>query len=200
MARMSATSRTRPTKLAIVAPYEFDRAAQKRGARIYGELLGHCVNSDGTDFVLPDAAGQNACIRGALTSARLAPEEIGLVSTHATSTPSGDVIEARVVREVFGDGAKTWVNNTKSFIGHAMGAAGALEMLGNVPAFADRMAHATINLDDQDERCGLRQIVANKPRYMERVEYLLNNSFGMLGINSVLIVKKFPHQHGGVYE
>jgi 3-oxoacyl-[acyl-carrier-protein] synthase II len=69
-----------------------------------------------------------------------------------------------------------------------------------VPAFADRTAHATINLDDQDERCGLRQIVANKPRSMERVEYLLNNSFGMLGINSVLIVKKFPVEHGGVYE
>jgi len=127
------------------------------------------------------------------------PEDIDLVSTHATSTPSGDVIEARVVREVFGDGPKTHVNNTKSFIGHAMGAAGALELLGNVPSFGDNTAHATINLDQMDERCGLKQVVANTPRKLERVEHILNNSFGMLGINSVLIVKKFPQAHGGVY-
>jgi 3-oxoacyl-[acyl-carrier-protein] synthase II len=81
------------------------------------------------------------------------------------------------------------INNTKSFIGHAMGAAGALELLGNLPAFQDGIAHATINLDELDPDCGLPQIVANAPRPMERVNYILNNSFGMLGINSVLIVK-----------
>jgi len=162
--------------------------ARKRGARIYAELLGHCVNSDGTDFVLPDAAGQNACIRGALKSARLEPAEIDLVSTHATSTPSGDVIEARVVREVFGDGPRTWVNNTKSFIGHAMGAAGALELAGNLPSLADGVVHPTINLDEPDPECAVPNLVANAPRHVGRVDTILNMSFGMLGINSAVVV------------
>ncbi|MSR60883.1 MAG: beta-ketoacyl-[acyl-carrier-protein] synthase family protein [Planctomycetes bacterium] len=162
--------------------------ALKRGAKIYAELLGHCVNSDGTDFVLPDAAGQNACIRGALKSARLEPREIDLVSTHATSTPSGDVIEARVVREVFGDGPKTYVNNTKSFIGHAMGAAGALELAGNLPSLDDGVVHPTLNLDDLDPQCEVRNLVANAPRDVGRVDTILNMSFGMLGINSAVVV------------
>ncbi len=162
--------------------------ARKRGARIYAELLGHCVNSDGTDFVLPDAAGQNACIRGALASARLAPTDIDLVSTHATSTPSGDVIEARVVREVFGDGPRTYVNNTKSFIGHAMGAAGALELAGNLPSLVDGVVHPTINLDRLDPQCEVPNLVANEPKSVGRVETILNMSFGMLGINSAVVV------------
>jgi 3-oxoacyl-[acyl-carrier-protein] synthase II len=162
--------------------------AKKRGAHIYAELYGHCVNSDGTDFVLPDAAGQNACIRGALASARLAPQEIDLVSTHATSTLSGDVVEARVVREVFGDGPKTHVNNTKSFIGHAMGAAGALELAGNLPSLVDGVVHPTINLDQLDPQCAVRNLVANTPKDVGRVDTILNMSFGMLGINSAVVV------------
>jgi 3-oxoacyl-[acyl-carrier-protein] synthase II len=162
--------------------------ARKRGARIYGELLGHCVNSDGTDFVLPDAAGQNACIRGALASARLAPSDVDLVSTHATSTPSGDVVEARVVREVFEDGPRTWINNTKSFIGHAMGAAGALELAGNLPSLEDGVVHPTINVDVLDPECAVRNLVTNAPRRVGRVETILNMSFGMLGINSAVVV------------
>ena len=71
------------------------------------------------------------------------------------------------------------------------GFAGALELLGNLPSFDDRIAHATINLDNPDPRCALPQIVANQPRRLERVNYVLNNSFGMLGINSVVIVKRF---------
>ena len=72
-----------------------------------------------------------------------------------------------------------------------MGAAGALELLGNLPSFDDGIAHATINLDRQDPRCKLTQIVANEPRDLGSVNYILNNSFGMLGINSVVIVKKY---------
>ena len=168
-----------------------------RGAKIYAEIVGYGMNSDASDFVLPVASRQAECIRLALDRAGLEPEQIDIVSSHATATEQGDIEECQALRTVFGDRPSLAINNTKSFIGHAMGAAGALELLGNVPAFADRMAHATINLDDQDERCGLRQIVANQPRSMERVEYLLNNSFGMLGINSVLIVKKVPQRAWG---
>jgi 3-oxoacyl-[acyl-carrier-protein] synthase II len=73
-----------------------------------------------------------------------------------------------------------------------MGAAGALELLGNLPSFRDGIAHATINLDDPDPRCRLPQVVANTPRRLERVRHILNNSFGMLGINSVVIVRRHP--------
>ena len=68
-----------------------------------------------------------------------------------------------------------------------------------MPAFDDRVAHATINLDQPDPCCALPQIVANEPRSLARAECILNNSFGMLGINSVLIVRKFPAEHGGLY-
>ena len=126
-------------------------------------------------------------------------EDIDIISSHATATEQGDIEESKALLEVFSQCPDLAINNTKSFIGHAMGAAGALELLGNVPSFGDNICHATINLDEQDPRCALTQIVANVPRKMERVEHILNNSFGMLGINSVLIVKKFPKAYGGVY-
>ncbi len=163
--------------------------AQKRGARIYAEVLGYCVNSDGTDFVQPDPLGQNACMRGALANAGLEPDEIDLISTHATSTPSGDVIEARAIREVFGDADGVWVNNTKSFIGHAMGAAAALELAGNLPSFEDGVVHPTINLERLDPECDVNGLVANHPREVGRVDTILNMSFGMLGINSAVVVR-----------
>lgn len=170
-----------------------------RGAKIYAEIVGYAMNSDASDFVLPVASRQAECIRLALDRAELNPDEIDIVSSHATATEQGDIEESRALREVFGDRPSLAINNTKSFIGHAMGAAGALELLGNFPSFQDRIAHATINLDEQDPRCELRQVVANRPRYLEKVEYLLNNSFGMLGINSCLIVKRVPGRLGGAY-
>ncbi len=165
--------------------------ALARGARIYGEIVGHAMNSDAVDFVLPDAKRQAECMRLALSRAGITASEIDIASSHATATEQGDIEEVVALREVFGEGSRPAINNTKSFIGHAMGAAGALELLGNLPSFDDRIAHATINLDNPDPRCALPQIVANEPRRLERVEYILNNSFGMLGINSVVIVKRF---------
>ncbi len=162
-----------------------------RGAKIYGEIVGHAMNSDATDFVLPNRGRQAECMRLALSRAGIGPSDIDIVSSHATATDQGDVEEAAALRDVFGNDAGVAINNTKSFIGHAMGAAGALEMLGNLPAFDDGLVHATINLDHPDPKCELPQIVANDPRDVGQVNYILNNSFGMLGINSVVIVKKF---------
>jgi 3-oxoacyl-[acyl-carrier-protein] synthase II len=166
-------------------------SALARGAKIYGEIVGYAMNSDATDFVLPDPTRQAQCIRLALSRAGISADQIDIVSSHATATEQGDIEESLALRDVFGDCPNVAINNTKSFIGHAMGAAGALELLGNVPAFDDHFAHATINLDRPDPRCELPQLVANQPRKMERVDYILNNSFGMLGINSVVIVKRF---------
>ena len=117
-------------------------------------------------------------------------EQIDIVSTHATGTASGDIQESDALRHVWGNNGRTLFNNTKSFIGHAMGAAGALELAGNLPAFDDGVCHATINLDHVDPQCELPGLVANQPCAASRVNTILNNSFGMLGINSAVIVKR----------
>ena len=96
------------------------------------------MNSDAADFVLPLPERQNECMRGALDHAGMAPEDVHLVSTHATSTPLGDIQETGAVREVFGDSEHTSINNTKSYIGHTMGAAGSLELAGNLPSLERR--------------------------------------------------------------
>ena len=165
--------------------------AKKRGAKIYGEILGYGMNSDATDFVLPNAERQAQCVRKALKNAGLAPEEIDLVNTHATATHAGDSLEIQALREVFADSRKTYVNNTKSFIGHAMGAAGALELAGNLPSFEDGFVHPTINVDNLDPECEIRNLVLNKPVEVGYVRTILNNSFGMVGINAVTIVGKY---------
>jgi 3-oxoacyl-[acyl-carrier-protein] synthase II len=165
--------------------------ARRRGARIYGELVGYAMNTDATDFVLPNPDRQAECVQLALKRAGLAPEQIDIVSTHATGTTSGDAQECDALRRVFARSDRTYFNNTKSFIGHSMGAAGALELAGNLPAFQDGVCHATINVDQLDPECELKGLVLNQPREIERPTYLLNNSFGMLGINSVVIVKRY---------
>ena len=119
----------------------------------------------------------------------LSASDIDIVSTHATGTSSGDSQECKALRTVFDGAPHTHFNNTKSFIGHTMGAAGALELAGNLPSFQDKVVHATINLDNLDPDCALDGLVSNQPREVESVRYILNNSFGMLGINSVVIVR-----------
>ncbi|MDR1366756.1 MAG: beta-ketoacyl-[acyl-carrier-protein] synthase family protein [Puniceicoccales bacterium] len=165
--------------------------AQRRGAKIYGEIVGYGMNTDATDAVLPNAERQAQCIRLALNRARLSPGGIDIVNTHATSTPMGDAIECEAIREVFGNSDKTYINNTKSFIGHAMGAAGALELAGNLPSFNDGYVHPTINIDELDPKCILKNLVINKVKHVGNIGVILNTSFGMLGTNSAVIVKKF---------
>ena len=164
--------------------------AKVQGAKIYAEIAGHAMNSDASDFVLPNADRQASCIRLALNRAGLNAEDVDLVSTHATGTTTGDAQESAALRKVWGGNGHTLFNNTKSFIGHAMGAAGALELAGNLPALEDGVCHATINLDRVDPACDLPGLVANQPREAGRVRCILNNSFGMLGINSVVIARR----------
>ena len=165
--------------------------AKKRGAKIYGEIVGYASNSDAVDFILPDPDRQTQCMRLALDRAGLKPGDIDILNTHATATQMGDIQETKAIREVFGNDSKTRINNTKSFIGHTMGAAGTLELSGNLPAFEDNMVHPTINLNDLDPECAVNNLVANTPEKLPSVNFIMNNSFGMFGINSVLIVKKF---------
>ncbi len=164
--------------------------AKDRGARIYGEIAGWCINSDASDFVMPNPERQAQCIQSALKRSGIDADEVDIVSTHATGTDSGDIQECQALRQVFGGSSRTRFNNTKSYIGHAMGAAGALELAGNLPSFSDGACHPTINLERPDPNCHLEGLIAGDARDLPRVNYILNNSFGMLGINSVLIVKR----------
>jgi 3-oxoacyl-[acyl-carrier-protein] synthase II len=165
--------------------------AVARGAKIYGEIAGYHINSDASDYVLPNPVRQTECIEKSLKNAGMAASDVQIVNTHATATPQGDVQECEAIAKVFADCPNTYINNTKSFIGHSMGAAGALELAGNIPAFEDGFVHATINIDDLDPKCDLPNLVVNEPLAIKQVDAVLNNSFGMLGINSALIVKRY---------
>ncbi len=165
--------------------------AEKRGAKIYGEIVGYAINSDAFDFILPEPGRQAECMRLALNQAGLKAGDINILNAHATATQLGDIQECKALRDVFGGEKSVWINNTKSFIGHTMGAAGTLELSGNLPAFEDGLVHPTLNLDELDPECHLDNIVSGAPKQLDRVDYIMNNSFGMFGINSVIIVKRY---------
>lgn len=165
-------------------------SAKKRGVKkIYGEIKGYAMNSDGTNFVLPNPERQAECMELALKKAGLEPGDIDIISTHATGTKAGDIQECEAVKRVFsGNWNFPFVNNTKGYIGHAMGAAGTLELAGNIPSFDDNIVHPCMNVDNLDKECEMPNLLVDSPVRKDKVDFILNNSFGMLGINSVLIV------------
>lgn len=165
--------------------------ALARKATIIAEVVGYHINSDASDYVLPNPERQAECMQAAIKRAGLQPEDIDIINTHATSTPQGDIQECSAVRSVFGDSKKTHVNNTKGYIGHCMGAAGALELAGNLPSFEDGMVHPCLNVDELDPECSMPNLVLNQPKKVDAVRFILNNSFGMLGINSAVIVGRY---------
>lgn len=166
--------------------------ARRRRAPVYAEIAGYAVNSDAEDMVLPNAMRQAECMAEAIRRSGLSPEDVTLISTHATGTPSGDVQECRAVRTVFGEGHPGLrINNTKSLIGHAMGAAGALEAAGNLPSFRDGLVHPTVNVDNLDPECELPGLVLDAHLDDPGQRCILNNSFGMVGINCALLLKRF---------
>lgn len=165
--------------------------AKKRGAKIYAEIVGHAINSDATDFVNPNGDRQVECMHKAIKRAGITVSDIDIVNMHATGTGTGDVNESKAVREAFAESSKTYVNFTKGHIGHAMGAAGALELAGNIPSFEDGIIHPGMNVTELDPECEIKNLVINEPKLAGKVNYILNNSFGMLGINSAVIVKKY---------
>lgn len=166
-------------------------AALARNAKIYGEIVGYHINSDATDFVNPNSERQVQCMQAAMAKAKIGSRDIDIVNMHATGTGAGDISECAAVRAVFETSEKTYVNFTKGHIGHAMGAAGSLELAGNILAFEDNTVHPGMNCENLDPECTIRNLVLDKPLKLDSVNYILNNSFGMLGINSALIVKKF---------
>jgi len=175
---------------ACIYVLEYLENAIERGVHVYGEIAGYAMNSDAMDSVLPYGIRQAECMRLALDRAGLSADDIDIINTHATGTKQGDTEECKAIREVFTESKSTYINNTKSIIGHTMGAAGVLELAGNLPSFEDNLVHPTINIDNLDPECKLNNLVINQPKKVEAVNTILNNSFGMLGINSAVIVKK----------
>ncbi len=172
----------------ILEPLE---KALERNVHIYGEIVGYAMNSDANDFVLPLGVRQAECIKLALQRAEMEADEIDIISTHATGTPQGDIEECKAIQQVFKGCSTTSINNTKSIIGHAMGAAGVLELAGNLPSFEDNLVHPTINVQELDPACSLPNLVLNTSLQRDSISTILNNSFGMVGINSTVIIKKF---------
>ncbi|MCF6174294.1 MAG: beta-ketoacyl-[acyl-carrier-protein] synthase family protein [Victivallaceae bacterium] len=166
--------------------------AQKRGAKIYAEIAGYAMNSDATNPVLPNAERQQECFIKGISHAGITLEDIDIVNTHATGTKMGDEQECLALRNTFANATSVpTFNNTKGFIGHTMGAAGVLELAGNLPAFEDNIVHPCLNLDKLDSACELPGEIATQPLQRDKVEYIANSSFGMLGNNSMLVVKKY---------
>ncbi len=164
--------------------------AKKRKAKIVAEIIGYHSNSDASDFVLPNTERQIECMTMAIKKAGIEINEVDIVSMHATGTLQGDIQECVAVQKLFGDQPNVHVNATKGFIGHAMGAAGALELAGNIPSFTDGYIHPCKKIHNLDPQCNVKNLV-NGEKVAHDVKIILNNSFGMLGINSTLIVQKF---------
>jgi 3-oxoacyl-[acyl-carrier-protein] synthase II len=166
--------------------------ALQRGARIYAELVGYAANSDGYHTIAPkpEASGSIKAIRQALDDAGLGPDAVDVINAHGTATPLGDVAETKAIKAVLGERAyEVPVTANKSMLGHAMGAAGALEMLACVLAIRDQRIPPTINLDHADPECDL-DYVSYTARSL-RVDVVLKNSFGMGNQNACLVVKRY---------
>lgn len=164
--------------------------AKARGANILCEVVGFGMTADAADLTAPDLGGMTRAMKGALDDGKLAPEDIQYVNAHGTGTAINDQTETKALRVVFGAHAdKLAVSSTKSMVGHALGAAGALEMAAMVMAVHDDIAPPTINYSEPDPACDL-DWVPNEARKMT-INAAMSNSFAFGGLNAVLTVKKF---------
>ena len=163
--------------------------AVKRGAQIYGEVLGYGTSCDAHHMTAPSVDGEGAinCMRNALQWAGLNPNDIGYLNAHGTSTPANDSSETAAIKTVFGAWAHNGllVSSTKSMTGHLLGAAGAIEAAFCLLAMRDSIVPPTINLDNPDEGCDL-DYVPHKAR-QHKVQIAMSNSFGFGGTNASLI-------------
>ncbi len=166
--------------------------ALARGAHIYAEIIGHSATSDAFHIAQPDpdAEGAIRTMRWALADAGISPHEIDYINAHGTSTPLNDSTETKAIKTVFGDHAyQLAISSTKSMIGHAMGASGALEAIATVLVMQHGIIHPTINYTTPDPECDL-DYVPNQSR-KQTVRYALSNSFGLGGQDACLILKRF---------
>ena len=165
--------------------------AKKRGARIYGEILGYGGSCDAGHITAPDEQGRGAsrAMLNALRDAKLDPSVIDYINAHGTSTPLGDKAETVAVKSVFGESARTVaLSSTKGHLGHALGASGSIEMILTILSCYNNVIPPTINLDTPDPNCDL-DYTPNYARQMP-VKIAMNNSFGFGGHNATVICGK----------
>ncbi len=165
--------------------------AQRRGARIYGELISYGMTCDSFHMVQPDPEGTEAsrAIEIALKTANLRPSDIGYINAHGSSTPLNDVIETRIIKKVFGDHAKNIpVSGTKAMTGHAIGAVSAMETIGTTLALGQSYLPPTMNYEEPDPDCDLDYIPNIGRSHI--VDYAISNSFGFGGKNTILALGK----------
>jgi 3-oxoacyl-(acyl-carrier-protein) synthase len=165
--------------------------AKTRGAKVYAEIASAGITSDAYHIAAPDPVGRGAAraMQMALAAAGLSASDVVHVNAHATSTPAGDVAEAHAMATVLGASSTACVSATKSMTGHLLGAAGAIETIATVLALRDRMAPATVNLEDPDDDV-IIDVVRGEPRKLpDGPIAALNNSFGFGGHNVALVVK-----------
>ena len=166
--------------------------AQKRGARIYGEVLGYGVSCDSYHMTAPDpqASGAARCIEAALQDSGVAPEQVDYINAHGTATPANDPVETRAIKAVFGQRAyHIPVSSTKSMTGHTLGAAGAIEAVACVLGIFHHFIPPTIHLTEPDPECDL-DYVTEGCREVE-VHIVLSNSFAFGGNNTALVLGRY---------
>jgi 3-oxoacyl-[acyl-carrier-protein] synthase II len=166
--------------------------AQARGANIYAEVVGFGMSGDAHHMTAPPADGEGAarCMKIALRDAGMEGPEVQYVNAHGTSTPLGDLAEARAIRSVFGAHADDLaISSTKSMTGHLLGAAGGVEAIFTIQGMRDSIAPPTINLDNPSAECDL-DFVPNVARKMD-IDIAISNSFGFGGTNGTLVFKRF---------
>lgn len=167
--------------------------AKKRGANIYAELLGYSATDDGYHITapLPDGSGAATTMNLALIDAGVEKEKIDYINAHGTATELNDIAESLAIRSVFGERSyKIPVSSTKSCLGHLLGASGAVELIVCVKAITESIVPPTINLENPDERCGVKMDFVPLEARQIKVNIAMSNSFGFGGHNSCLVVGK----------
>jgi nodulation protein E len=174
---------------AAVVVLENMEHARQRSATILGEIVGFGMSSDAGDLVSPSEDGMVRALESALADGRLSPEDIQYVNAHGTGTAANDEAETRAIKRAFGEHAgKLAISSNKSMIGHALGAAGGLELVATLMAIKEGIAPPTINYLGPDPACDL-DYVPNEARPL-RIEAALSNSFAFGGLNAVLAVRR----------
>ncbi len=168
----------------VLEDYE---SAKKRGATIYGEILGYGLTADAHHITTPSSDGPRRCMLNAIKQAGISPDEVDYLNAHGTSTVVGDINETKAIKEAFGDHAKNMVvNSTKSMTGHLLGGAGGIETVFSLLALKNQVSPPTINIFEQDPECDL-DYCANTARDM-KIRYAMKNSFGFGGTNGSLVL------------
>lgn len=165
--------------------------AKKRGAKIYGEVVGYGLSGDAHHITAPaeDGDGAYRAMKAALKNAHIDPEQIDYINAHGTSTPAGDAIEVRAMKKLFKDHAnKLSVSSTKSAIGHLLGGAGSVESIFSLLSMQDSVCPPTLNLHEPDDGCDLDFVPLQAKE--KKLTYVMSNSFGFGGTNASVIFKR----------